>query len=192
MTILQLSPATPPLLWSLDYDNITKPKITLEGTKSREWADIAERDIREFKGTEATIEIETGKHSLTQLLVLRPSQPQQSLQPGLRRYQLLAAASRWNSQPMISILAQPPDLKLVEESGGAIGSVPQQSKRGVELPAQYWEKLAHFFDAKPGQSNDWTIPMPEVLCQAVRNAIKTENGAETKSQQKAEPSQGKG
>jgi hypothetical protein len=40
------------------------------------------------------------------------------------------------------------------------------------LPREYWSKTAAGFELQPGQVNEWTIPLPEELLQAVRTKLK--------------------
>ena len=38
------------------------------------------------------------------------------------------------------------------------------------IPDAYWRQDVGHFEARPGQINEWTIPLPDELIQAVRQA----------------------
>ena len=44
----------------------------------------------------------------------------------------------------------------------------QEAARTVELPTEYWDKVDLGFEARLGQVNEWTIPLPDELFKAVR------------------------
>ena len=43
-----------------------------------------------------------------------------------------------------------------------------ESTPTLELPAEFWREVQDRFEARPGQLNTWTIPLPDELIQAVR------------------------
>jgi hypothetical protein len=45
-------------------------------------------------------------------------------------------------------------------------------KRGVNVPQSYWSQLEERFSVRPGQVNDWTVPLPEELINVVREQLK--------------------
>ena len=47
--------------------------------------------------------------------------------------------------------------------------------RSVELPVQFWDKVDLGFEARLGQVNEWTIPLPDELIKAVREALKVDS-----------------
>jgi hypothetical protein len=180
-----------PFLWSL-ADGTQKNNEAARKYGSREWADVVEKEIREIDDPSATIEMEIGKHSLSQLLVLRAGGPQKDLAPGQRRYELLAATNVSNNPPMINFPGQPPDLKLLEETSGSKKFGVHPSRQTVMVPHDYWQKLTWAFEAKPGQTNEWTIPVPDQLAQAVRKALKADREPTAKPAEKADSAQGNG
>jgi hypothetical protein len=56
----------------------------------------------------------------------------------------------------------------------------QEAARSVELPVQFWDKVDLGFEAQLGQVNDWTIPLPEELIKAVREALKVDLAPKSK------------
>ena len=86
-----------PYLWTFGPDAIAKNEEDAAEYGSREWADVAEKETRELKESSAAIEVEIGNYGLSELLVLRPMQPQtrESLDPSQKRYELLANTTRF-------------------------------------------------------------------------------------------------
>ena len=56
----------------------------------------------------------------------------------------------------------------------------QEVARTVELPGEYWDKVDLGFEARLGQVNEWTIPLPVELFKAVREALKVGPAAQKK------------
>ena len=50
----------------------------------------------------------------------------------------------------------------------------------VELPPEFWDNVDTAFEARPGQVNEWTIPLPDALIKAVRAALKVDPAAKAK------------
>jgi hypothetical protein len=49
-----------------------------------------------------------------------------------------------------------------------------EAARTVELSADFWDKVDTGFEVRLGQVNEWTIPLPDELIEAVRAAIKAD------------------
>jgi hypothetical protein len=56
----------------------------------------------------------------------------------------------------------------------------QDAVQIVELPAEFWDKVDFGFEARLGQVNEWTIPLPDELIKAVRAALKVDPAAKAK------------
>ena len=46
------------------------------------------------------------------------------------------------------------------------------TKPTIELPIEFWMRVNNGFEARVGKSNEWTIPLPDELIRAVREALK--------------------
>ncbi len=165
-------------------------------------ADILMHDLREVKlsvGTVAPQELEwePGIYGLNELIVLRPSRSA-NVESGRRRFDVLVA-SHVNGRPYpVQVRGAAPDNKEVENiyqsvTGGGYGSQwggpgqfagyqgvqgPsaefQSAAPSLELRPEFWDQVDLGFEARLGQVNEWTIPLPDELVQAVRKALTTE------------------
>jgi hypothetical protein len=150
-----------------------------------DFADALIEDLQPLKPPGSALEFEVGTYALDELFVVRPSQSRDvELGPGRRRFDLLAAATALPGGRAIQVAAHPPsDTDLETPSpmlanpmtwfNGASDQPLRQTKPTVELPSEVWQRVNSAFEAKPGQNNEWTIPLPEELIQAVRQALKT-------------------
>jgi hypothetical protein len=163
-----------PYLWTFGPDAIAKKEEDAKEYGSGEWADVVEKETRELKESSATIEVEIGNYGLSETLVLRPMQPQPPLvlNPSQKRYELLANTSAFGSTRGVNRLVEPPKIELLHRTGGNWASHPLQSRFTIQLPPKYWQKFYTAFQARSDQPNDWTIPIPDELAQAVREALK--------------------
>ena len=50
----------------------------------------------------------------------------------------------------------------------------------IELPTEFWDQVDLAFEAHLGQVNEWTIPLPDELINAVREALKVDPTAKAK------------
>ena len=138
---------------------------------SREWVDFAADGLRELKDSNAAIDVEPGRYKLTSLMVLGAPLPR-ALETEQWRYELLASTSASNVGWPVSKLESPPEA--ARRGNGKASSVETpQSKSSIMLPGKYWQEMSAAFEARLGQNNEWTIPIPEELAQAVRDALKT-------------------
>ena len=158
-----------PFFWTLTRAAIQAKDAAKLG--SREWAEFPEEDIRELEDPSATIEMETGHYRLSELLILRPS-PAPDIQPGHRRYELILRTWHGKVEQMISELDGPPDINLVRQVNFVIKEPARSRLTPLELPEKYWLGLNDAFEARSGGPNEWTIPIPDELAQAVRKALK--------------------
>jgi hypothetical protein len=162
-----------PYVWTFGPDSIAKNEEDAAEYRSREWADVVVKETRELKDSSATIDVEAGNYGLSEVLVLRPMQPQsrESLDPSQKRYELLVIASAFNSTRAVNRLVQPPKIEHLHRIGGNWISNPTESRFKIQLPPNYWRQLETAFEARSGQPNEWTIPIPDELAQAVREAL---------------------
>ena len=120
---------------------------------------------------------------------MRPSQS--DVEPDRRRFDLLVALGASPYAPYgraIYIGARPPGKVELETPSpmltnatlwftGATDQPFRKSAPTVEVPEEYWQRVNHALEAKPGQTNEWTIPLPDELIQAVREVLKAEKAA---------------
>jgi hypothetical protein len=183
-----------PYLWTLGPEGTAKRKEDVAEYGSREWADVVEKETRELKDPSATIEVEIGNYGLSELLVLRPMQPQprEGLDPSQKRFELLAITNASNTTRGVHRLVQPPTIEVAQRIGGSGGSRPLQSRFAIMLPPKYWQQLDTAFEARSGQPNEWTIPIPGELAQAAREALKADKSPKANPAEKSGANAGNG
>jgi hypothetical protein len=130
---------------------------------------------------------ELGIYGLDRLFVLRPTRSH-DINPTRRRFDVLVGCFIADFGPSLA-LAPPSDQQLTLQTGGfgnvwplggAGGGMRQvavnpewiNSRSTAELPADYWDKVDVAFEVRAGQVNEWTVPLPDELIQAVREALK--------------------
>ncbi len=74
----------------------------------------------------------------------------------------------------------------MQRQGISFGPGIRPSRPTVKLPEEYWRQRNLDLEARIGQPNDWTIPIPDELAQAVRKAIKAEKASAAKSAEKSD------
>jgi hypothetical protein len=57
----------------------------------------------------------------------------------------------------------------------------------VELPTEFWDRVDVGFEARLGQVNEWTIPLPEELIKAVRDALRADRAPKPRPATTSEP-----
>ena len=163
-----------------------------------DWADILLEDLQEIRlATDSPepreLSWELGTYGLDQLIVLRPTRSL-PVEPGRRRFDVIAASFVNGTGPAVHPRDVPPDKQDFATASaqgfdgmmGAMGgfrSVGLSEQRAVgpneqwmvaastvDLPTDYWDKVDVAFEARRGQVNDWTIPLPDELIKAVRAA----------------------
>jgi len=151
------------------------------------WAEVLLEDLRDVNNPSEAIKWEPGTYRLNELIVLRPTQSP-DVETGRRQFDLLVAVRQRNFGHAIHL--GPPtadDLQTVYPmmAGWQYGPrnfVPgfHESTPTLELPAEYWRDVGGSFEALPGQVNEWTIPLPDDLIKAVREALTTGEHPPTK------------
>jgi hypothetical protein len=66
----------------------------------------------------------------------------------------------------------------------------QEAVQTLELPSEFWDKVDIGFEARLGEVNEWTIPLPDELFKAVRAALKVDPAAKPKPAEPAVPANG--
>ena len=147
-------------LWGSDVEN--PPKT---------WADVLTNDIREVKDPGGTLMWEQCHYQLTKLTVLRPV-PSSDGKESIRHFEVLAEGYSWGGGQR-GIRHDPPTEKELKTALATMGEFrPQPSSVKVKLPAEFWTRMSTRFDARPGQVNEWTIPLPDELIKVVREKLK--------------------
>jgi hypothetical protein len=139
------------------------------------WADFPADDLRANKAPEETLRWERGAYELYGLLVLRPRES-----PGggaLRRFELLAAAAPVQGGPapqaVFAVRQDPPVGPEQNQAGGPDHDQPIPSPPLVKFPGWDERRMKSIrFEAKPGQINEWTVPLWDELLATVRASLK--------------------
>jgi hypothetical protein len=146
------------------------------------WADLAATHLREITAPEATLKWERGAYGLLNLLVLRPRESP----PGgpLRRFELLAVVLpsqgfgtpgmiAGTSQNVFTVRQDPPVGPEEIQASRPNADMRIPSPPLVKFPEQNAAPMNSVrFEAKPGQVNEWTIPLWDELVTAVRESVK--------------------
>jgi hypothetical protein len=169
-----------------------------------DWADILAQNLRAVKPTAETpepheLEWEPGTYGLDELIVMRPTRSP-NVEAGRKRFDVLVASNVNNPLYTVAVGTAPPDKEDVDVffrntigaglerpsgmAGGMGGGMRQIAPRAYKpfqyaaptlmLPTEYWDQVELGFEARRGQVNEWTIPLPDELTKAVRDALKTE------------------
>ena len=123
---------------------------------------------------------EPGTYGLNELIVLRPTQSAgcRGWSEAIRRPRCRPHARFWPWHPAWSPTSRQGgfgDCRL-DDGWAAIRAARRrhrvrcESTPTLELPAEYWREVGTGFEARPGQVNEWTIPLPDELIKAVREA----------------------
>ena len=183
-----------PYLWTFGPGAISMNEEDVAEYGSREWADVVAKETRELTASSAIIEVEIGNYGLSELIVLRPMQPKsrESLDPGQKRYELLVLASPFDSIRGVNRPVQPPKIEHLHRIRGNWTSNPTQTRFKIQLPPKYWQQLESAFEAHSDQPNEWTIPIPDELAQAVREALKGDKSPKASPAEKTGAANGNG
>jgi hypothetical protein len=155
-----------------EVENTTGLYFWLSRSSEELRASVLAKDIRAKDEPEPTVMWERGRYHPISLDVLRPLASPDGKE-GIKHYQLLvrcrAVSDRTPEQypirddsPTVNELKTPPSNRLEV-------MYPLDTFR---LPAEYWSELYNRFEARPGQVNEWTIPLPDELIKAVREKLK--------------------
>ena len=168
--------ATRSVLWSPDGSPLTEIAnlggLHLWKTEKSEqvFGDILERELRERAPGEQDVKWEAGHYRIGELMVVRPARGQAFKMK--RRFDVLGrcCAPNFGQQLLIG----PPDegvLPMIYPQIAGPGYSQQFASKDV-IPKGRWADDVDHFEARPGQINEWTIPLPDELISAVRAATK--------------------
>jgi hypothetical protein len=141
------------------------------------WAELLANNLGDGKAADERLSWERGRYRLTELNVLRPRPSAEGSR--LRHFEVVAACSPRYEKPggpgswglSYALREKPPT---PEDLGSGILRRPGQqygNEHELELGHDYWSTTASGFEARPGQVNSWSIPLPEPLIAAVRASL---------------------
>ncbi len=109
------------------------------------------------------IDFEMGEYSLERLLILRPHVDPKT-------------ASGWHSFLVLSLI-QPEENStsfniVYRQPNGILQSLSNGNASGIAVAESYWRDVRGRLRARPGQVNEWTIPLPDELVKSVRAKLK--------------------
>jgi hypothetical protein len=139
-------------------------------------ADLLTRNLREIKEPGQSISWERATYRLFELYVLRPDD---SGAGNHRRWEFeIVVASQALGQPgafagfsLLYVVGEPTDEE-IDNGSAPERHISRQDAPILALPREYWSKTATSFELRSGQVNEWTLPLPEELIQAVRTKLK--------------------
>jgi hypothetical protein len=150
------------------------------------FADILDRDLREQAAGDEELKWEPGTYRFAELMVVRPHRGQ-DVEKGRRRFDVLASICSPGFD-MWQIEGEPPHSGII---GMPYSQGPWHRAPPSPTPVAYWSNVVDKFEARPGQVNEWTIPLPDELIAAARAALKSDPSAEAKPTSPATPPDGK-
>ncbi|MGO9924275.1 MAG: hypothetical protein ACLQIB_57490 [Isosphaeraceae bacterium] len=148
------------------------------------------------------VKLDTGKYSLTRLVVLR-SRPPQTISARLNgvkvegeRFDVLAYTAMgpmyWANDLGINVVAKPPDendpaYSQGQMGMGAAGGMLQGQNQSaamskfVAVSESFWQGTDAHFEVESGKLNAWTIQLPDEIIKAVREELKGGQSAKAKA-----------
>ena len=119
-------------------------------------------------GSSDFVELERGYHKLQRLIVLRPSTLAGAQLRGAR-FEVLAHLSSSNeSSPAVHDCNQAPNYR---DHPTIADGIFEKLDDGV-VAKNFWKQIRWRFEVRPDRKNEWKIPIPDELAQAVRKALK--------------------
>jgi hypothetical protein len=134
-------------------------------------ASVLAKDIHSIDGPEPTLMWERGSYRLSSLLILRPLADSDG-KGTIRHFAILAETRRYQADGGSThhVLDGPPtEYTLQTTQRNAMNE--QVRIVWLKLTDEYWSRLDESFEARPGQVNEWTIPLPDELIKAVRQKL---------------------
>jgi hypothetical protein len=171
------------LLWKISSKNSDWMPLELFGEPVKldhhVRAQVLPEEIQDFDNAPAAMSVEVGSYELVELVVLRPVGSPDA-QVARHHFGLLAAVRAPGYNRHVIVGAKPPtsdeqrnEWSYMVEARKYQGPMPGHlSIPTIELPREFWVGAKNHFEAKPGQANEWTIPLPNELIEAVRTALK--------------------
>jgi len=170
------------LLWTVFTGNLEEPAKKAAKLGPGDWADVLLEDLGEVKDPSEGLKWERGTYGLNELIVLRPKQSP-DVEAGRKRFDVLVAIRAPNCVRPILLGPKPPEREdfmifepEIDYRPSLEGSSPwfRSSTPTVELSGEYWSKVRSGFEARRGEVNEWTIPLPDKLIRAVREALRAD------------------
>jgi hypothetical protein len=111
------------------------------------------------------VEFEVGEYSLERLLILQP-RPETKPVFGKESSLVLSLIQPESNSAMLhfNIITRTPDGEIKALGGGDPGT--------LAVAEPYWRNVRGRFSVRPGQANEWTIPLPDEVIEAVRKRLK--------------------
>ncbi len=130
----------------------------------------AELEAKRTKSSGDHMELERGAFRLQRLIVLRPCSIA-GAPLDRTRFEVLAHLSAGGESPLFAYrgVRSPTDSGL--HLPAIAGPDDEALEDGVAAP-NFWKQMRGRFEARPDQKNEWKIPIPDELAQAVRKALK--------------------
>ena len=169
------------LLWTVFKGNRGEEPPVVAKLGPGDWADILVEDLREVQDPSQGLKWEAGIYGLNELIVLRPKKSP-DVESGRHRFDVLVATRAPRYDQPILLGSKPPEKEDFEifkpelhgprfgQSAYPLGFL--RSTPTVDLSQDYWNKVQSAFEARRGEMNEWTIPLPDELSRAVREALK--------------------
>jgi hypothetical protein len=175
-------------LWTIQTGNLGAQLDAAAKLGPGDFADLLERDLGESNPPGAPFDVDAGTYGLFELIALVPSRSR-DIEAGRKRFDVLAAVFAPGHVHRIQLGLEPPSKRDLETPEMMItGMEPGlvQSTPSTDVPPEYWQRVGNEFEAKPGTTNEWTIPLPDELILAVRSALEAKKGPKGKPPATAE------
>ncbi len=106
------------------------------------------------------IELDVGEYSLERLLIIKPHGDPKTA-PGWQSFRILSLIQREENSTFFQIVSR--------QAGGTFQAISTgNAASGVSVPEKYWSRAGDRLVVRPGQKNEWSLPLPDELIQAVR------------------------
>jgi hypothetical protein len=131
----------------------------------------AELEAKRTKSSSEFVELERGSFQLQSLIVMRPCRIAEA-PVRATRFEVLAHLSPNGKSPPAVVyreMQSPTDSGLHLPTIAGVGD--ERLEDGVAAPT-FWKQMRQRFEVRPDQKNEWKIPIPDELAQAVREALK--------------------
>jgi len=114
------------------------------------------------------VELERGEFQLQRLIILRPCTIAGAPLRGTRFEVLAHRSPTYKVPPMVYIGSQAP----TDSDDLANGLFRGARLEGGVVSKNFWKQMRRRFEVRIDQKNEWRIPIPDELAQAVRGALK--------------------
>jgi hypothetical protein len=118
--------------------------------------------------------LEPGGYRLARLIVLRPIPLEKPPINGERFGMVVLAAPEYREHTWVYYGTNPPDDSIFPRQNQGNSPFGSVEAANVALPRSFWREIEGRFEVRPGQTSQWTIPIPEDLARAVREKLKAQ------------------